>query len=75
MLLYRLRIPEFYGFHYNCPVFRHNDLAWNIRKFVHNKLGNVNFSQNLADVEPWSISKWSHTDIPRLVQGGLGAQV
>jgi len=54
---------------------RHNDLPWNIRKFVHSKLSNVNFSLDLREVEPWSLSKWSHTDIPRLVQGGLGGQV
>ncbi len=54
---------------------RHNDLPWNIRKFVHSKLSNVNFSQDLREIEPWSLSKWSHTDIPRLVQGGLGGQV
>ena len=56
-------------------AFSHNDLAWNIRKFVHNKLGKVNFSMDLSQEKPWSESKWSHTDIPRLVQGGLGAQV
>ncbi len=54
---------------------RHNDLPWNIRKFVHSKLSNVNFSLDLREIEPWSLSKWSHTDIPRLVQGGLGGQV
>ena len=26
-------------------------------------------------MEPWANSKWSHTDIPRLVKGNLGAQV
>ena len=54
---------------------RHNDLPWNIRKFVHSKLSSVNFSLDLREVEPWSLSKWSHTDIPRLIQGGLGGQV
>ena len=54
---------------------RHNDLAWNIRQFIHNKLNTVNFSSDLRQVEPWASSKWSHTDIPRLVQGRLGAQV
>jgi len=53
----------------------HNDLAWNIRQFIHNKLKTVNFSAPLSQVEPWASSKWSHTDIPRLVQGNLGAQL
>ena len=56
-------------------IFRHNDLAWNIRQFIHNKLKTVNFSADLTEVEPWAKSKWSHTDIPRLVRGKLGAQV
>nr|XP_022920929.1 dipeptidase 1-like isoform X2 [Onthophagus taurus] len=51
----------------------HNDLPWNLRKFVHNKLGGLNLS-SIADKEPWSLSKWSHTDIPRLKAGLLGAQ-
>ena len=69
--------------------FRHNDLAWNIRQFVHNKLKTVNFSADLSEVippsfpfssalvqvSPWSSSKWSHTDIPRLQKGKVGAQV
>ena len=55
--------------------FRHNDLPWNIRKFVHNKLDTVNFTHNLKFVEPWSKSKWSHTDITRLAQGQVGCQV
>nr|CAH7713257.1 unnamed protein product [Callosobruchus chinensis] len=44
----------------------HNDLPWNLRKFVHNRLSEKE--------EPWSKSKWSHTDIPRLKAGLLGAQ-
>ena len=50
-------------------------MAWNIRQFIHNKLKTVNFSQDLTQVSPWGTSKWSHTDIPRLVKGKLGAQV
>lgn len=42
----------------------HNDLPWNIRKFVHNKLRRLNLSA-IAKQEPWSRSRWSHTDIPR----------
>lgn len=42
----------------------HNDLPWNLRKFVHNKLVGLNLSA-IEREEPWSRSKWSHTDIPR----------
>ncbi|XP_057664627.1 dipeptidase 1-like isoform X1 [Diorhabda carinulata] len=51
----------------------HNDLPWNLRKFVHNKLFNLNLS-SISDREPWATSKWSHTDIPKLRAGLLGAQ-
>lgn len=51
----------------------HNDLPWNLRKFVHNKIITLNLSA-LENVEPWSTSRWSHTDIPRLRAGLLGAQ-
>lgn len=54
---------------------RHNDLPWNIRKFVHNKLMYFNFSADLNTVEPWSKSNWSQTDLPRLRRGMVGAQV
>ncbi|XP_059089019.1 uncharacterized protein LOC131885096 isoform X2 [Tigriopus californicus] len=53
----------------------HNDLPWNIRKFVHNKLDSVNFTHNLKYVEPWAKSKWSHTDISRLMEGQVGCQL
>ncbi|KAF5276451.1 hypothetical protein FQA39_LY06520 [Lamprigera yunnana] len=51
----------------------HNDLAWNIRKYVHNKLIGFNFS-DISNKEPWVRSRWSHTDIPRMREGHLGAQ-
>lgn len=51
----------------------HNDLPWNLRKFVHNKLSNLNLSA-IEQLEPWSKSRWSQTDIPRLREGLLGAQ-
>ncbi|KAK5642716.1 hypothetical protein RI129_008883 [Pyrocoelia pectoralis] len=51
----------------------HNDLAWNIRKFVHNKLIDFNLS-DIANKDPWIKSRWSQTDIPRLREGQLGAQ-
>ena len=56
-------------------LFRHNDLPWNIRQFIHNKLKTVNFSSDLTQVSPWATSKWSHTDLPRIIKGRLGAQV
>lgn len=51
----------------------HNDLPWNLRKFVHNKLLKLNLS-TLDQELPWSTSHWSHTDIPRLRAGQIGAQ-
>lgn len=56
-------------------IFRHNDLPWNIKKFVHNQLVKVNLSTDLRLTEPWSKSKWSHTDIRRMKLGMIGAQV
>ncbi|XP_065214336.1 dipeptidase 1-like isoform X2 [Planococcus citri] len=52
----------------------HNDLPWNIKKFVHNQLVKVNLSTDLRLTEPWSKSKWSHTDIRRMKLGMIGAQ-
>lgn len=53
----------------------HNDLPWNIRKFLHNRLKDFKFGENLKNVSPWSSSAWSHTDLPRLKQGHVSAQV
>ena len=55
--------------------FSHNDLPWNIRKFIHNKLNTVNFSTVLSTINPWSESSWSHTDLYRLNKGHVGGQV
>ncbi|XP_050502350.1 dipeptidase 1 isoform X2 [Diabrotica virgifera virgifera] len=52
----------------------HNDLPWNIRKFLHNKLKNFKFNEDLRNVSPWSTSAWSHTDLVRLEQGHVAAQ-
>ncbi|XP_063878602.1 uncharacterized protein LOC135110315 isoform X2 [Scylla paramamosain] len=52
----------------------HNDLPWNIRKFMHNKLHSFNFTAELQQLRPWSRSSWSHTDLPRLRRGMVGAQ-
>lgn len=53
----------------------HNDLPWNIRKFLHNRLKDFKFSEDLRTISPWSQSAWSHTDLPRLKQGHVAAQV
>lgn len=55
--------------------FRHNDLPWNIRKFLRNQINDFELDTDLTQVEPWSKSKYSHTDLPRLRQGMVGAQV
>ncbi|KAJ9575497.1 hypothetical protein L9F63_007632, partial [Diploptera punctata] len=52
----------------------HNDLPWNIRKFVHNQLREFNFNADLRSVVPWSKSAWSHTDLLRLRRGMVGGQ-
>ncbi|XP_063241954.1 dipeptidase 1-like [Bacillus rossius redtenbacheri] len=52
----------------------HNDLPWNIRKFVHNQLKDFNFAGDLRTVAPWSRSAWSHTDLRRLRRGMVGGQ-
>ena len=56
-------------------VSRHNDLPWNIRQFIHNKLDKVNLSTNIQFSTPWSTSKWSHTDLYRMRAGMVGAQL
>jgi len=53
----------------------HNDLPWNIRQFIHNKLEKVNLSTNIQYLPPWSTSKWSHTDFLRLKKGLVGCQL
>lgn len=52
----------------------HNDLPWNIRKFVHNRLRQLDLSKSLKNSEPWASSPWSQTDIPRMRAGLVGAQ-
>jgi hypothetical protein len=54
---------------------RHNDLPWNIRKFLKNQLVNFRFAEDLREMSPWSRSSWSHTDLPRLREGMVAAQV
>ncbi|XP_047480223.1 dipeptidase 1-like [Penaeus chinensis] len=52
----------------------HNDLAWNLRMFLHNKLHSFNLSADLAQEKPWMKSPFSHTDLPRLRRGHVAAQ-
>ncbi|XP_069982056.1 dipeptidase 1-like [Penaeus vannamei] len=52
----------------------HNDLAWNLRKFLHNKLHSFNLSYDLTQEKPWRKSPFSHTDLPRLREGHVAAQ-
>ncbi|XP_045770572.1 uncharacterized protein LOC123871033 [Maniola jurtina] len=52
----------------------HNDLPWNIRKFLHNKIKDFRFDEDLRTISPWATSSWSHTDLPRLKQGRVAAQ-
>ncbi|XP_050675738.1 uncharacterized protein LOC126972759 [Leptidea sinapis] len=52
----------------------HNDLPWNIRKFLHNKIKDFRFDEDLRTISPWATSSWSHTDLPRLKQGRVSAQ-
>ncbi|XP_047741726.1 uncharacterized protein LOC108677536 [Hyalella azteca] len=52
----------------------HNDLAWNLRNFLHNKLAKVDLNRNLSGEDPWQSSTWSHTDLARLRAGRVGGQ-
>lgn len=52
----------------------HNDLPWNIRKFVHNRLRDFNLNADLKNLPPWSKSHWSQTDLPRMREGMIGGQ-
>ncbi|XP_077301774.1 dipeptidase 1-like [Arctopsyche grandis] len=52
----------------------HNDLPWNLRKFLRNEINDFELNTDLTVVEPWSKSKYSHTDLPRLRAGMMGAQ-
>lgn len=51
----------------------HNDLAYAIRTIVGN-LSSAPLDRDLASIPPWNSNPLSHTDIPRLRRGGVGAQ-
>ncbi|XP_034938112.1 dipeptidase 1 isoform X3 [Chelonus insularis] len=59
--------------HFTVENSRHNDLPWNIRKFLKNQLRNFQF-HDLKRVHPWSQTAWSHTDLKRLKEGMVAAQ-
>ncbi|CAL4183886.1 unnamed protein product [Meganyctiphanes norvegica] len=52
----------------------HNDLPWNLRMFLHNKLHSFNFSADLQKEKPWRAQSFSQTDLPRLKKGKVAAQ-
>ncbi|XP_058834970.1 dipeptidase 1-like [Topomyia yanbarensis] len=52
----------------------HNDLPFNIYKLERNRLANFNLDSNLKLHPVWGQTNTSHTDLPRLRQGKLGAQ-
>lgn len=52
----------------------HNDLPWRYRYYADNKVYEVDLRSNLADSWTNYTTNPSHTDIPRLRKGKLGAQ-
>lgn len=52
----------------------HNDLPYNLYSFERNRLNNFNLDQDLKKDPKWGVSKSSHTDIPRLLEGKVGSQ-
>ncbi|CAD7081199.1 unnamed protein product [Hermetia illucens] len=54
----------------------HNNLAWNIRKYSHNSLDILDRThKDVEEASIWQRPWWSQTDIPRLKEGLVGAQV
>lgn len=58
--------------------FRHNDFPFSIRKYQKGEFTGYNIT-DLTETEPWNDENFdkfgSHTDILRLRQGKVGAQV
>ena len=42
---------------------------------MQNDLRGFNFDMNLSSIEPWASYSRDHTDLPRLREGRVGAQV
>jgi len=55
-------------------IISHNDLPHVIRNLFQNQLSLFNLT-DVSNVEPWNATDDSHTDIVRLRQGKVGAQV
>ncbi|XP_035712556.1 uncharacterized protein LOC110855851 isoform X2 [Folsomia candida] len=53
----------------------HNDLMWNLRMYLRNQISELSFDSDLRLHEPFKGSQWSHTDLIRLREGGVGAQL
>lgn len=49
-------------------------MPWTLRNYANNQVGILNIT-DLTNVEPWASSSSSHTDVIRLRQGKVGAQV
>ncbi|KZC04444.1 Dipeptidase 1 [Dufourea novaeangliae] len=67
-------LPSYNQWNFLLICSRHNDLPWNIRKFLKNQLREFRFD-DLRDTQPWARSAWSHTDLRRLKEGMVAAQV
>ncbi|XP_052563985.1 dipeptidase 1-like [Culex pipiens pallens] len=52
----------------------HNDLPWNLYSNERNRINNFNLDSDLKKDPKWGPSTSSHTDIPRLLEGKVGAQ-
>lgn len=52
----------------------HNDLPYNLYSFERNRINDFNLDRDLKADPKWGNSKSSHTDIPRLLEGKVGAQ-
>jgi membrane dipeptidase len=55
-------------------IHRHNDFPYSLRRYENNQVGDLDIN-DLTTSEPWASSSSSHTDINRLRQGKVGAQV
>ena len=52
----------------------HNDFPMTLRDYAKNQVASLDIN-DLTSLEPWASSPLSHTDIKRLRQGKMGAQV
>lgn len=52
----------------------HNDLPYNLYSFERNRINNFALDSDLKKDPRWGPSSSSHTDIPRLLEGKVGAQ-